>query len=313
MRNKEGSTRGFGGDGGGCGFGSAVGVARGFAGHLFLLRFFFPDDLFLRDLFSVVLVDDPGHVGAGFAKWRHSPILLDALRTCVVSGQRLDEIEIVALEKFAKVAASALNIGLWIEGIVHAKLVGGAGHQLHESAGAFGGNGVRVESAFGVNDAVHEVGVEMIGGAGGVHDLIQSGRGTKFRRLRFRRRGGGRGLRICGCRQREIFFVAGDLFGGPVGEAGIVGSEKKASRRSHHQAMLVANAEAVAENCQLGGSRGTSEQSYGYGTEKRGGFRRNSRSPLRRRWPSLNHHRLLTIVGPTIAGPPLWSTTRSEE
>src|SRR5450759_1668942 len=133
MRNKEGSTRRFGGDRFACGFRSAVGVTRGFGGDPFLFCFFF-----LGDLLEVVFVYDPGYVSAGFAKWGHSPILLDALRTRVVSGQRLDEIEIVALQKFAEIAASASDIGLRIEGIVHAKLVGGAGHELHESAGAFG-------------------------------------------------------------------------------------------------------------------------------------------------------------------------------
>src|SRR6267143_2530461 len=96
---QERSTRRFGGDSGGCGFRSA-GVGWGFGGDLFLFRFFPPRDLFLGNLLSVVLVHDAGHVGAGFAEWRHSSILLDALRTGVVSGQRLDEIEIVTLQKF---------------------------------------------------------------------------------------------------------------------------------------------------------------------------------------------------------------------
>src|ERR1700681_70798 len=101
MREQAGSTwersmRRFGGDSGGRRFRGA-GVGRGFGGDLLLFCFFSPRDLFLGDLLGVVLVHDPGHVSAGFAKWRHSPILLDALRTGVVSGQRLDEIEIVAL------------------------------------------------------------------------------------------------------------------------------------------------------------------------------------------------------------------------
>src|ERR1700674_2471035 len=117
----ERSTRRFGCDGASCGFGSTAAVGRGFGGDLFLFRFFPPRDLFLGDLLSVVLVHDPGHVSAGFAKWRHSPILFDALRTGVVSGQRLDEIEIVALQKFAQITASARDIGLRIEGIVPAQ------------------------------------------------------------------------------------------------------------------------------------------------------------------------------------------------
>src|SRR5713101_5207229 len=111
------SMRRIGGDSGGCGF---RGAGRGFGGELFLFRFFPPRDLFLSDLLSVVFVNDAGHVSAGLAKWRHSPILFDALRTGVVSGQRLDEVEVVALQKFAQITASTRDIGLRIEGIVHA-------------------------------------------------------------------------------------------------------------------------------------------------------------------------------------------------
>ena len=176
--------------------------ARRSSGGRFLFRCFF-----LGGLLSVVFVHDAGHVGAGFAKWRHSPILLDAIGTRVISGQCLDEIEIVAFQKFAQIAASARDIGLRIEGVVHPKLAGGAGHQLHESAGAFGRNGMRVESAFGVNHAVYQVWIKMIGGAGDVHDFIQWGRGRGFSRpgftkLRFsrRRRGSDGGARIRGRR-----------------------------------------------------------------------------------------------------------------
>src|ERR1700694_4531542 len=108
---QERSMRRFGGDGRGGGFGRC----------LFLFRFFPPRNLFLGDLLGVVLVHDAGYVGARLSKGRHSPILLDALRTSVVSGQRLDEIEIVALQKFAQITASTRDIGLRIEGIVHAQ------------------------------------------------------------------------------------------------------------------------------------------------------------------------------------------------
>src|ERR1700674_4277395 len=84
---RERLMRSVGGDSCGRGFRSAS-VGLGFGGNLFLFCFFPPRDLVLSDLLSVVLVHNAGHVGAGFAKWRHSPILLDALRTSVVSGQR---------------------------------------------------------------------------------------------------------------------------------------------------------------------------------------------------------------------------------
>src|SRR6266403_6227557 len=115
---QERSTLRFGGDTGGCGFRGA-GAGWGFGRDLLLFRFFPPRDLFLGDLLRIVLVHDAGHVSAGLSKGRHSPILLDALRTCVVSGQRLDEIEIVALQKFPQIAASARDVGLRIESVVH--------------------------------------------------------------------------------------------------------------------------------------------------------------------------------------------------
>src|SRR5437660_11298376 len=91
---REPSTRRFGGDSGGCGFRSP-GVGWGFGGDLFLFRFFPARDLFLGGLLEVVLVNDAGHVGAGFAAWRLSPILLAALLTGIVRCQRLDEVESV--------------------------------------------------------------------------------------------------------------------------------------------------------------------------------------------------------------------------
>src|SRR6266478_2972133 len=102
MTNHEGSTRRrstlrLGGEDARSRFWSAVGEARAFGGggrFLFRFSFFFQFGLFrcgvlgclfqgglLSDLLAVVVVHDAGDVGAGFAKWRHSPILLDALRT----------------------------------------------------------------------------------------------------------------------------------------------------------------------------------------------------------------------------------------
>src|SRR3979411_502323 len=112
---RERSTRRFSGDGGGWGFQSA-GMRCGFGGYLFLFRSFPPRDLLLGDLLSVVLVNKPSSGGTGFAKWRHSAILLYTLRTSIVSGQRLDQIEIVALQKFAQITASAPGIGFWLVG-----------------------------------------------------------------------------------------------------------------------------------------------------------------------------------------------------
>src|SRR5260370_3621331 len=119
---QERSTRRFGVHGRGGGLGG-TGTGWGFGRGLFLFRFFPPRNLFLGDLLGVVLVHDAGYVGARLSKGRPSPILLDALRTSVVSGQRLDEIEIVALQKFAQITASTRDIGLRLESLIHPPVV----------------------------------------------------------------------------------------------------------------------------------------------------------------------------------------------
>src|SRR6202030_243824 len=138
-------------------------LARGFAGELLALGFFL-----LSNLLGVVLVHDARYIRARFSKWRHTPILLNPLRTSVISSQSFDEIEIIKLKQFPQIAAPARNICLRIESIVHAQLIGGAGHELHQSTRAFRRNRMRIESTFSVNNAVHEVGVQMISCTGGV-------------------------------------------------------------------------------------------------------------------------------------------------
>src|SRR5258708_33382083 len=93
MRNNEGSTRRrstwrLGGEDAGRRFWSTVGEARGLGGDRFLFRFFFlfQFSLFrcgvlgglfqcrlLSHLLAVVIVHDPGDVGAGLASWRAPP------------------------------------------------------------------------------------------------------------------------------------------------------------------------------------------------------------------------------------------------
>ncbi len=132
---------------------------------------------FLRYFLAVVFVDDAGYVGASLVKRRHSPVLLDALRPGVVGSERLDEIEMVALQQFAQIAASAAYVGLGIEGILYSQCAGGRRHKLHQTTRAFGRHGMGVESAFGMNNGVHQIGVKMIGSAGRVNNLFKIGSG----------------------------------------------------------------------------------------------------------------------------------------
>jgi len=121
----------------------------------------------------VEVADDAGYVGFGFVVGRDSVVLLDALGAGVVGGEGFDEIEVVALEEFAKIAGAGLDVGLGVEGIGDAELGGGLRHELHESLGAFGGDGADIESAFGADDAGDEIGIELVGSAGIFYSLVQ--------------------------------------------------------------------------------------------------------------------------------------------
>src|SRR5690349_11974943 len=59
----------------------------------------------------------PTDVGDGFAIGRNSFELVDALRAGVVSGEREDQIVVVAVEKFAKIFCSGFNVFLRVENI----------------------------------------------------------------------------------------------------------------------------------------------------------------------------------------------------
>jgi hypothetical protein len=75
---------------------------------------------------------------------------------------------------------------LRVEGVGDAELVGGFRHELHEALSAFRGDGADIESAFGADDAPDEIGIELVGGAGG---------GDGLGKIERRGGGGGDGLR----------------------------------------------------------------------------------------------------------------------
>ena len=90
------------------------------------------------EFLSVEVADDAGYVGFGFEVGRDAAVLVDALRSGIVGGEGFDQIEVIALEEFAEIARAGLDVGLGIEGVAHAELGGGLGHELHEALGAFG-------------------------------------------------------------------------------------------------------------------------------------------------------------------------------
>ncbi len=125
------------------------------------------------ELLFVEVANNAGDVGFGFVVRRDAVVLLDALWSGVVGGEGFDEIEIVALKQFAKVAGSTLDVGLRVEGILHAERRGGLRHELHESLSAFRRDGADIEAAFGADDAGDEIGIEIVGAAGVAHGLIE--------------------------------------------------------------------------------------------------------------------------------------------
>ena len=54
--------------------------------------------------------------------------MLDALGSGVVGGEGFDQVEVVALEEFAEITRAGFDVGLGIEGVVHAELGRGLGH-----------------------------------------------------------------------------------------------------------------------------------------------------------------------------------------
>ena len=200
----------------------------------------------------VEVADDAGYVGFGLVIRRDAVVLFDALRPGVVGGEGLDEIEVVALEEFAEIAGTGLDVGLRVESVVDAKLRGGLGHELHEPLGAFGRDGADVESALGADDAGDEIGVELVGSAGGLYGFtqIEGLRSDVGGRAGFRVRSGdvGNGFKVI------------DLGGGDIDEAGLIAVEVKAGDGADDLAALVEDGESVAEDGGVGGGAGQGQR-----------------------------------------------------
>ena len=119
------------------------------------------------ELAAVELVEDAGDVGAGFAVGRDAVVAVDGGGAGVVGGEGESEAVgvvagVVAGEELVEVGGAAGDVLVGAEGVVDAELVGGAGHELHEAAGAGAGDGVGVAAAFGLDDAGEEVDVDVV-------------------------------------------------------------------------------------------------------------------------------------------------------
>jgi len=208
----------------------------------------------------VEVADDAGDVGFGFEVGRDAAVLVDAPRSGIVGGEGFDEVEVIALEEFAEIAGAGLDVGLGIEGVVHAELRGGLGHELHEALRAFGGDGADIESAFGADDAGDEIGIEFVGAAGGFYgfgEIEGTGRDGC----------GGLGIGVWSWIVGKGFEVV-DFGGGNVDEAGLISVDIETGYGTDDLAALVADGESVAENGGVGGERGKGEREHE--REKRG-------------------------------------------
>src|SRR6202158_4556364 len=92
-------------------------------------------------------LDDARYLSPRLVVRRHTIKLLDSLRPCIVGSQRLDQIEVVALQQFPQIFRSALNIRFGIESVWNAESRRCPGHQLHQALRSLGRHSARIESA----------------------------------------------------------------------------------------------------------------------------------------------------------------------
>jgi len=86
---------------------------------------------FIGEFLFVEVANDAGDVGFGFVVGRNAVVLVDALRAGVVGGESFDEVEVVALQEFAKITGAGFDVGLRVKGVADAELGSGLGHKLH--------------------------------------------------------------------------------------------------------------------------------------------------------------------------------------
>ena len=85
-----------------------------------------------------------------FSERRHPAILDDPARTCVIGGQRVDDVAIEGVELRREIARAAmhLQVGAVVVFWVDAEIAGRTGHNLGEAKGADGRAGANSKPAF---------------------------------------------------------------------------------------------------------------------------------------------------------------------
>src|SRR5215469_14306515 len=101
-----------------------AGSTNSAGGSLYKLRVIacFARLLLLCQLLLVEVADDSGNVSASLVIRRHPSVLRHAPWPGVVGGECFDQVEVIFLEQFTKVARAAIDVCLWVESVIYAEV-----------------------------------------------------------------------------------------------------------------------------------------------------------------------------------------------
>ncbi len=122
-----------------------------------------------------VFREDAADVGTRFCEGRNAVVLGDSVGAGVVSGKSKRQILPVFFQQLFQVSRAGIHILRGIEGVSDIKSRSRIRHELHQSAGAFAGNGARIEIGLRNDETGDEVFVHAVFLRGGA-DQIRKGR-----------------------------------------------------------------------------------------------------------------------------------------
>ena len=116
---------------------------------------------------AVLLVQghDALHVPFRFSIGRDAAVLGHGLLAGIVGRKGQRQVAVVYVHEIAQVLDAAFDVGLGLEAVLHLQGRGGLRHELHESLGTLGGDGLVIEVGLGLDDGLDE----------GVVDLVLAG------------------------------------------------------------------------------------------------------------------------------------------
>ena len=101
-------------------------------------------------------------VAAGLPVGGDSPVAKHGIRAGVVGGDGEGHVAAELVEQDAEVLGPAEDVLPGVEGVGHAELAGGGGHELHEAPRALGRDGPLVELGLDRHDRSHQVGGDLV-------------------------------------------------------------------------------------------------------------------------------------------------------